>query len=61
MITVYFRTGGRDNFQWRRVSTEFATRESAKAKAEELQRAGYPARYATTKALNAIGLPETYI
>jgi hypothetical protein len=58
--TVVFRTGGRDNFQWKRVLTNFSTREEADLKKQEIEEMGYPCLVFDTHRLNNIGLPETY-
>jgi hypothetical protein len=58
--TVYFRTGGTANFKWQTCTTLFTTTEQARAKCAELNRMGYPAHYADSAQLAAIGLPETF-
>jgi hypothetical protein len=59
-FTVYFRTGGKENFKWQRVLTIFTNVEDARAKTQELFKMGYPAHYARTQDVDSIGLPETY-
>lgn len=63
-FTVYYRTGGTENFKWQRVAERYSTtwegQDAAIAKCEELRKAGYPARYEYTDLLDSIGLPETF-
>ena len=58
-FAVIYRTGGTENFKWHRVADRF-TRETAIAKRDELQKAGYPAHIAGWDASMSIGLPETF-
>lgn len=60
MYAIYYRTGGTENFKWNRASN-VQTVEQAIQSIQELNRMGYPARYAKAALVNAIGLPETYI
>lgn len=57
--TVYYRTGGTDNFQWKRCSA-VATKEEAIASMQEIERGGRVAHYTYTHLLDSIGLPDTY-
>lgn len=59
-FTVYYRTGGTDNFKWHRVNEAYETMEGAQYCVNHLRRAGYKAQYEATSKLNAIGLPETF-
>ena len=56
---VCFRTGGTQNFRWMRTSDVY-TRDQVMASVTGSRRMGYPAYYARSAQLNAIGLPETY-
>jgi hypothetical protein len=58
--TVYYRTGGTENFQWHRVGDVFASSDAARDKTEELRQMGYPAHYDRKDTIDAIGLPETF-
>lgn len=57
---VIYRTGGSANWKWHRVLDAYATRAQAEAKADEIERMGYPALVHSAARLDAIGMPETY-
>jgi hypothetical protein len=57
--SVWFRTGGTDNFKWQYVLDTF-DHDAAQREVAELSRMGYPAHYGRTAAVHAIGLPETF-
>jgi hypothetical protein len=57
--TVYYRTGGCDNFKWQKAFP-VATQTEAIKQREEILRKGYMAHYAKTELLDSIGLPDTY-
>lgn len=57
--SVYYRTGGTENFKWQYVFGQY-TREEAQAKKDELVKAGYPAHYGLTALVRAAGLPDTF-
>lgn len=57
--SVYYRTGGTENFNWQKTFITY-TREEAIKEVERLEAMGFPARYAKTELLNAIGLPDNY-
>jgi hypothetical protein len=58
--TVYYRTGGTDNFKWLKVNERYEDMEKAQGCVNHLRRAGYKAQYEVTSKLEAIGLPETF-
>ena len=57
-FTIYFRTGGIENFRWNRSCA--MTRNEAIARHAELLTAGYAAHYCKTSLLDKIGLPDTF-
>lgn len=57
--TVIYRTGGTENFQWKKC-LPVATREKAFQDKAEIERMGYKSIVHDTDQINAIGLPETY-
>ncbi len=60
LYSVYYRTGGTENFKWHTVGERYESAVAAYQKVEELERAGYRAHYLNTALLEAIGLPETF-
>jgi len=58
-FTVGFRTGGTENFKWRRT-LPYATREEAEKAVKEIEASGYPCLIYHTSELDAIGLPDTF-
>lgn len=56
--TVYYQTGGTDNFKWHRLDGR--NLETAKCDVTEICRGGRPAHYELTSLINAIGLPDTF-
>ena len=56
--TVYYRTGGTDNFRWHRLSP--GTLDEAVDAWKDIRRGGRVAYYQRTELLDAIGMPETY-
>lgn len=58
-FTTYYRIGRAENFEWKKA-IPVADRETAKKQVEEIRRGGRPARYAKTKMLDIIGLPEVF-
>lgn len=59
-LTVIYRTGGTENFQWHQVGKLYNSRLLACDKADELVRMGYSARVHDADKIKAIGLPETF-
>lgn len=55
---VVFRTGGRENFQWKRSIA--ANREETAVRLAEVQKMGYQAFMEDYDKSVSIGLPETY-
>lgn len=57
--TVYYQTGGRENFAWHRA-LPVASYQEASRQIDELRQGGRVAYTAPTNHLDAIGLPETF-
>ncbi len=57
--TVIYRTGGRQNFQWKKA-IPVVTYEEAFKMETELKTAGYHALIHDTEQIDRIGLPETF-
>lgn len=58
-FTVYYRTGGTINFQWKKCEPVSSEAE-ARSLASSIERMGYYALYDTTERVNKIGLPDSY-
>ena len=58
--SVYYRTGGTDNFQWHTVMNRYGNKTEAQSKCAELNQAGFQAYVERTQILEAVGLPETF-
>jgi len=59
-FAIGYRTGGTDNFQWKRVLELYPSRDAANVKVQELRTMGYPAHVYDAQQLDALGLPETF-
>ncbi len=58
--TTAYRTGGTENFRWKRSFADGVSKEEAQQTKVELEAAGYKAYVYITSMLNSIGLPETF-
>ena len=58
--TVIYRDGGKLNFKWHKVLELYTDYTQASYKAIEIERMGYKSLVFNTKALDRIGMPETY-
>jgi len=58
--SVWFRTGGTENFKWQLVGERYANVDLARESAESLRKMGYPAHFARTSEIEAIGLSDSF-
>ena len=59
-FVVLFRTGGTENFRWKRTLANHCTNQSAEAEANRIRRMGYKVLVCTLEEYNEIGIPHTY-